>query len=382
MLELGRVITGVIILLSVSRISLAQVPRSIDNKQIPDAIRAMNFDSVLVLAKKYPKSPLVIGYQRVLRIDTNDYIDEGHPEVTIDSMYLLHGKLLNRNGKVLLPYTFYPPDFFEKPGCSRALMYVSVTETRYVHDFPDSLYGFQYLFDVMREVAVDSGWFKDFGSERYLMCRRYDRRTNFIDPCDGHVYRYDDPFTLKIRDVWYHKGVLRLIVRDSVGSVFWKRICSIDKKQTVPITWESDSGIFSEEHLERGFTDLRIAIFNVNGTGWSGIVDPATGRFGPEKVLNFDLGRWWFCTGYESGCISKMRLEGMQNRHPLMRINSAKIRLTLTDKESNRVVYKQNHWVNVGLEPGEVGATQEFQLNQQVFVNGDLIWNAEVLEYR
>jgi hypothetical protein len=65
-----------------------------------------------------------------------------------------------------------------------------------------------------------------------------------------------------------------------------------------------------------------------------------------------------------------------------MRINSAKIRLTLTDKESNRVVYKQNHWVNVGLEPGEVGATQEFQLNQQVFVNGDLIWNAEVLEYR
>jgi hypothetical protein len=261
-------------------------------------------------------------------------------------------------------------------------MFVSTYDYWYGYDYSDSLYRPEYLFDVTSEVAIDSGYFKDFGSERYLMCKSADGRTNFIDPCDGHVYRYDDPFTLRIRDVWYHKGVLRLIVRDSDGSVFWNRIFSIDKKQTVPVTWESDSGIFSEEHIKHGFTDLRISIFNINGSGLSGVVDPATGKFGPEKVLNFDLGRWWFCPGYESGCISKMRLEGMLNQHPFVRINSAKIRLSLTDKESNRVVYKQNHWVNVGLEPGEVGATQEFQLNQQVFVNGDLIWNAEVLEYR
>lgn len=358
----------------------AQKKRAVGSEVIPDKIREMNFDSVFVLASDYPKSPLIIGYRRVLHLDTNDYISEDHPNATIDSTYLYHGKLFDRQGNSVLPHTIYRREFFQKPGCSRALMIVLTSDFWYGYDYPDSTHPPEYLFDVMKTAAIDSGGFEDFGSERYLLCSRSDGRKNLLDPCDGYVYRYDDPFTLIIQDIWYHKGVLRLLTSDAEG----RKIYDIAKRQVVPVTWNSyhEPILSAKSPVYSKNADTRIYYYDYNGWGWQGVVDPATGYFGPEYVLNFQYGRWWFCEGYESGCIASMRLEGMQNRHPLKRINRAKIRLTLTDKASNQVVYKQNHWVDVGLEPGEVGATQEFKLNQQVFIAGDLMWNAEVVEYK
>jgi len=337
---------------------------------LPDKLRAMRFDSVLVLSRLQAKSPLVIGFRRVLHLDTND---ETH---TLDTTMLYHGQLFNMKGELLLPYTVHSIELIPMVDCKKSVMIVKTYD--WLHGYPeDSIRAGQFLYDLQSDVAIDSTGLHFFRRKGGLVLwlKDNDDGLKVYDACKGYWFNPKDPFSKKVIAVWTNRGVKRVIARkDDDNFAFY----DLSQRQALPFvfrSWEfSDLETFfnDEDNDPRVwvYTDVRLRL------------DPATGKFSPDNILDVKYGRWWMCEGYESGCIQKMRLEGIQNRHPVSRIDRALVQLTIKDGINDQVVYKQNHWVNINLNPGEVGATQEFNLNTTVYVQGDVVWSAEVLEYR
>jgi len=178
--------------------------------------------------------------------------------------------------------------------------------------------------------------------------------------------------------VWYRAGLLRLIVhREDRGTPKW-RLLDIRKRPIVDcdLPWLGNNRIFTGEEPS---SKCRIPI---SSNSYNTFIDPETGRFGPEGILNFQYARWWFCDGYQSGCISKMRLEGVECRHPTSKVRQVLVRLELKDQASGRVTYKRDHWLTVNLNPGDVGSTNEFLLDEKVWFEGGISWSTEVLDYR
>jgi hypothetical protein len=247
----------------------------------------------------------------------------------------------------------------------------------WLHSYPeDSTHAGQYLYDLQSEVAVDSAHLHfEISKGGFVVWIKEDRILRVYDACKGYWFNPQDPFSKKVKAVWTNRGVTRVIAGKDDDNM---AIYDLSQKQTAPFVfrdWDfpGPTQFFNDEDIDPRiwvYTDVFLRF------------DPATGKFSPNNILDVKYGRWWMCEGYESGCIQKMRLEGIQNRHPVSRIDRALVQLTIKDGINDQVVYKQNHWVNIDLNPGEVGATQEFNLNTTVYVQGDVVWSAEVLEYR
>jgi hypothetical protein len=373
------------ILVVILLIAVCITLRAGENIDVPAKIRAMNFDSVYVLSRDYPKSPLVIGYRRVTLPFTN------HPGAPAgmfapEMAVFLEESLLDTAGRKVIPHVTYSHSIQTAPTGDRSYIVwkpsffsggTAVFDKRDNSSSEDS-----YIVDIKTGTVSDSGSTREVGEE-YLLIERRDKgketakRTNVFELNTGHtLFRWQDPFTLSLRTVWYRNGILRLIAQD-ISSKY--RLLDLRKNPVVNYGFKSlgvNSWIFTNGQSPR---QCRIPLDDdLYGT----FIDPETGRFGPEGILKFDSARWWYCDGYQSGCISKMRLEGVECRHPINKVRQVLVRLELKDDANDRVKYKRDHWLNVNLNPGDVGATNEFLLDQQVWFEGGVSWSAEVLDYR
>jgi hypothetical protein len=356
-----------------------------EGAKVPAKIRAMKFDSVYVLSSDYPKSPLIIGYRRVVLPYTN------HPTAP-PGMYapetgvFFEESLYDTTGRQVLPYVSYSHSIRSKPSTERSIL---IWTPGFFNDNVGVFGGYDYssaeeafVVDIKTGVVLDSGSITEVGDSYLLIRRKWNEKlsnikTNVFDLLAGRpLFSWADPFTYSLKTIWYRNGVLRLIVLDRNSKY---RLLDTRKQPIVDYSFGSlgpNDRIFTNGESQ---VKSRIRMYD---RGIPHYLDPETGRFGPEGVLDFENARWWYCEGYESNCIFKMRLEGVQCMHPLSKVRQVLVRLELKDNATDRVAYKRDHWLTVNLKPGDVGSTNEFLLDEQVWFNGGISWSAEILDYR
>ena len=325
-----------------------------------------NYDSIIVLSKQFPGSPLIIGRKRVVCSDTIYTSDN----VKTDSIYTYdnHEYNLMFNDGLIIKGKFQYYSIEESTDQSRASIIVyrgsaCGIDVNPMHD---------WIIDVRNPAIADSG---DIVYMSIPNVRKVIRNglTNYYEIGKGLLYMWDDPQLRRVKTIWQYRGSLIVVIRDEDDNYI---LLDDQKRRLSPFTFTNIAAF-------RGHDTTRFESVTIDPKKmyWTK-VDLETGEVSSDRVLTATYLQWWNCAGAKWNCIDKFQFTSMENNHPTKTIYGAWIILEIKERRSERIVYRKKHFISLNLGPKEIGSSAPFYPEYPIWMNEEFDWNVEVLEIR